>query len=292
MSPWSETIDHIDDKSLIDNCRLLGLQMQKLLVEVESLKESIHTHLSLAQEQGKSLSELVMSIQRDMMSQRQSCEALEKELSEKDGELVVLRGNISHLYQACANSIAVIENGKADMIANGSTSDLGTKFQSTVFEDGIHPSGGEAGLLSVEYTKTLADKLLMAANEFVSMKTITLDANEKEMKVTITNLQRELQEKDVQRDRICTDLVNQIKAAEGSANRHLEELQSSKMGEQHLVKQIDEIEAERKILEQKVNALQDKLVTTSELEEKIRCHVDLLSGKDQGEFYSITCVFG
>ncbi|KAK4274347.1 hypothetical protein QN277_017579 [Acacia crassicarpa] len=281
VDPWSETIDHVDDKNLIENCRLLGLQLQNLLVELGSLKESIHTHLSLAQEQGKTLSELVMSIQRDMISQREFCEAMEKEISEKDGELLVLRENVAHLYQACANSIAVIEYGKADLVTDESaSSDLGINFQST-FEDGIHPSSVEARLASAEYIKTLADKLLLAANEFASVKTEFLDANQKEMKATITNLQRELQEKDVQRDRICTDLVNQIKAAEGAANSYFQELQSSKMEEQNLVKQIDEIGAERKTLEQKVNALQDKLVTTGELEEKIRCQVDLLSGKDQ-----------
>ncbi|KAI9097790.1 hypothetical protein K1719_025561 [Acacia pycnantha] len=282
VDPWSETIDHVDDKNLIENCRLLGLQLQNLLVELGSLKESIHTHSSLAQEQGKTLSEQVMSIQRDMISQREFCEALEKENSEKDGELLVLRENIAHLYQACANSIAVIEYGKADLVTNESaSSDLGINFQSTTFEDGIHPSSVEARLASAEYIKTLADKLLLAANELASVKTKILDANQKEMKATITNLQRELQEKDVQRDRICTDLVNQIKAAEGAANSYFQELQSSKMEEQNLVKQINEIEAERKILEQKVNALQDKLATTGEFEEKIRCQVDLLSGKDQ-----------
>ncbi|XP_028753245.1 golgin subfamily A member 4 isoform X2 [Neltuma alba] len=280
--PWSEMIDHVDDNNLTENSRLLGLQLQKLLTGLGSIKESIHTHLSLAQEQGKTLSEILVSIQRDMISQRESCEAMKKEISEKDGELIVLRENIAHLYQACANSIAVIEYGKADLLANESaSSDLGINFQSTTFEDGIDPSSGVARLVSGEYIKTLADRLLLAANEVASIRTKFLDANQKEMKAAITNLQRELQEKDVQRDRICMDLVNQIKAAEGTANNYFQELQSSKMQEQNLVKQIDEIEAERKILEQKVNALQDRLVTTGELEEKIRCQLDLLSGKDQ-----------
>ena len=89
------------------------------------------------------------------------------------------------------------------------------------FDDGI----------SEECIKTLTDRLLLSAKGFASLKTEFLDANQKEMKATITNLQRELQEKDVQRDRICSELVKQIKDAEAAANSYSQDLQAFSLQE-------------------------------------------------------------
>ncbi|KAK7260772.1 hypothetical protein RIF29_27069 [Crotalaria pallida] len=271
---WSDfdRIDHYDDNSIVEILHLLGHQLQEFLVEISSLNERINVHSSLAQEQEKTLSKLMARIQREMTSQRESCEAMKNEIRERDGLLVSLHGNIAYLCEACINSVSVIENGKAELVGNKfESSDLGVNLKIPSFDDGMFE----------ECIKTMADRLKLAANEFASLKTEFLDSNQKEMKATITNLQRELQEKDVQRDRICSDLVKQIKDAEAAANSYSRDLQSVTIQEHNLRKQIDAIEAEKTMLELRLNELQDRQGTAAELEERIRSQADLLAAKDQ-----------
>ncbi|XP_061362542.1 trans-Golgi network-localized SYP41-interacting protein 1 [Gastrolobium bilobum] len=270
---WSDldTIDHFDDNTVIRIFRIFGHQLQEFLVEVGSLKERIDMHSSLAEEQDKTISKLMASVQREITSQRESYETMKKEVSERDGELVVLRGNIAFLYEACINSVIVLENGKAELVGKKvESSDLGINMK-TPFDDGI----------SEECIKTMADRLLLAAKGFASIRTEFSDANQKELKGIITNLQRELQEKDVQRDKICSELVKQIKDVEAAANSYSQDLQSFRIQEHNLKKQVEVTEAERKILEQRVNELQDMQGTAAELGEKVRSQTDLLAAKDQ-----------
>ncbi|RDX78934.1 hypothetical protein CR513_40710, partial [Mucuna pruriens] len=270
---WSDfdTIDHYDDKTIVENFHLFGHQLQELLVEIGSLKEKINMHSSLAQEQEKKLSKLMASIQSEMTSQKELCEAMKKEVTERDGKLVAFLGNIAYLYEACINSVIVLENGKAELVGKEvESSDLGINLKALSFDD-----------ISEECIKTMTDRLMLAAKGFASIKTEFLDANQKEMKATITNLQRELQEKDVHRERICSELVKQIKDAETAANSYSQDLQAFRIQEHNLRKEVEAIETERKILKQRVNELQDRQETAAELEQKMKSQIDLLAAKDQ-----------
>ncbi|XP_017430007.1 trans-Golgi network-localized SYP41-interacting protein 1 isoform X2 [Vigna angularis] len=270
--PWQDfdAIDQYDTS--VENLRLFCHQLQQFITKVSSLKEKISIHSSLAQELDKTLSKLMASIQREMTSQKESCETMKKELSEHDEKLVAFRGIIAYLYEACNNSSIVLENEKAELSGTKvESSDLGMSLETPLFDDDI----------SEEYIKTMADRLLLTVKGFTSIKAEFLDANKKEMKSTIANLQRELQEKDVQRDRICSDLVKQIKDAEAAATSYSQDLEAFKIQEHNLKKEVEAIEAERKILEQKVNELQDRQETTAELEDKMRSQTTLLAAKDQ-----------
>ncbi|CAL5206429.1 unnamed protein product [Lathyrus oleraceus] len=282
---WSEvgTIDHYNDNTIIENFHLLGHKLQEFLVEVSSLKERIHMHSSSAREQDKTLSKLMTNIQREITSRRESFEKIETEVNKRDLQLIALRGNVAHLYESCINSVTVLENGKTELLEEKvEFPDQRINLKTPSFDDEI----------SEECVKTLADRLLLAANGFASIKTEFLDANQKEMKATITNLQRELQEKDVQRDIICADLVKQIKDAEAAAKRYSQELHSLRMEEHDLKKQveviegekkkqIEVIEGEKKILEQRIKELQDRQGIAAELEDKVRSQTGLLAAKDQ-----------
>ncbi|CAJ2665219.1 centromere-associated protein E-like isoform X4 [Trifolium pratense] len=271
---WSEfgTIDHYNDNTIVEGFHLFGNKLQEFLVEVSSLKERIQVHSSLAREQDNTLSKLMTNIQMEITSQRESCENMKKEVSKRDLQLVALRENIAHLYESCMNSVTALENGKAELVGEKvELSDLGINLESPSFDDEK----------SEECIKIMADRLLLAANGFASIKTEFLDANQKEMKATVTNLQRELQEKDVQRDRICADLVKQIKDAEAAANSYSQDLESLKMREHNLKKQVDVIEDEKKILEQRIKELQDRQGAAAELEDKVRSQTSLLAAKDQ-----------
>ncbi|MED6108235.1 hypothetical protein PIB30_021691 [Stylosanthes scabra] len=271
-SPWSSitksslSSDSRSDFDTAESFHLLGSQLQEVLVEIGSLKERIAIHSSLMLEQDKSLSELIASIEREMTSQRASCEAMKQKVTTQDVELVALRGSIDYLCEACISSLNEIENRKAELVGN-----------KVEFSD---PSSFGNGA-SEEHIKTLADRLLMAAKSFANIRTEFSDVNQNEMKATITNLQLELQEKDVQRERICSDLVKQIKDAEASANSYAQDLQSLRIQEHNLKKQVEVIEAERKILEERVNELQEKQRIAAELEDKSRSQTDLLAAKDQ-----------
>ncbi|CAK8570111.1 unnamed protein product [Lathyrus sativus] len=271
---WSEfgTIDHYNDNTIIENFHLLGHKLQEFLVEVSSLKERIHMHSSSTREQDKTLSKLMTNIQREITSQRESFEKIKTEVNKRDLQLIALRGNVAHLYESCINSVTVLENGKTELLGEKvEFPDQGINLKTPSFDDEI----------SEECVKTLADRLLLAANGFASIKTEFLDANQKEMKATITNLQRDLQEKDVQRDIICADLVKQIKDAEAAAKRYSQELQSLRMEEHDLKKQVEVFEGEKKILEQRIKELQDRQGIAAELEDKVRSQIGLLAAKDQ-----------
>ncbi|WJX09954.1 hypothetical protein P8452_00732 [Trifolium repens] len=271
---WSEfgTTDHYNDNTIIESFHLFGHKLQEFLVEVSSLKERILVHSSLAREQDKTLSKLMTNIQMEITSQRESCENMKKEVSKRDLQLVALRGNIAHLYESCINSVTALENGKAELVGEKvELSDLGINLETPSFDDET----------SEKCIKTMADRLWLAANGFTSIKTEFLDANQKEMKATVTNLQRELQEKDVQRDRICADLVKQIKDAEAAANSYSQDLESLRMEEHNLKKQVEVIEDEKKILEQRIKELQDRQGAAAELEDKVRSQTGLLAAKDQ-----------
>ncbi|CAJ2674840.1 unnamed protein product [Trifolium pratense] len=271
---WSEfgTIDHYNDNTIIEGFHLFGHKLQEFLVEVSSLKERIQVHSSLAQEQDKTLSKLMTDIQMEITSQRESCENMKKEVSKRDLQLVALRENIAHLYESCINSVTALENGKAELVGEKvELSDLGINLEKSSFDDEI----------SEECIKAVADRLLLTANGFASIKAEFLDANQKEMKATVTNLQRELQEKDVQRDRICADLVKQIKDAEAAANRYSQDLETLRMEEHNLKNQVEVIKEEKKILEQRIKELQDRQGAAAELEDKVRSQTGLLAAKDQ-----------
>lgn len=289
MDSWLDSgkVDRIDDTTIIEICHLLGHWLQDFLMDVTSLKESLNRHSSLTQVQENALSDLVLTIQKEMTSLRESCGALKNDIHKKDSELAALCGNVACLFEACTNSAIVIEHGKDELIGNKvASSDLEKNVKAASFADDGEPFSGQVQLMTEKYVKTIADRLLFAAKEFVTVKSDLVDANHKEMKAVITNLQRELQEMDVQRERICLELANQIKDAESAAKSCTQDLQASRTRERNLEKQVEKLEAERKILELKMNELQDTQLAAAELEEKIGSLIKLVSAKDQGLLFT------
>ncbi|KAL5068646.1 hypothetical protein RYX36_019533 [Vicia faba] len=174
---WSEfgTTDHYNDNTIIENFHLLGHKLQEFLVEVSSLKERIHTHSSSAREQDKTLSKLMTNIQREITSQRESFEKIKTEVSKRDLQLIALRGNVAHLYESCINSVTVLENRKTELLGEKvEFPDQGINLKAPSFDDEIFE----------ECVKTMADRLLLAANGFASIKNDFLEANQKEMEAS------------------------------------------------------------------------------------------------------------
>ena len=292
MDSWldSKTDGHFDENVVFETCHFVVDHLQEFMTEIGDLKEKFSKHSVSLHEQSSSLSKLMEIVLGEMNSQKESFEAMKRDMvhidsveKEKGMELVLLRKNIAVLYEACASSVVEIENRRVDLVGNNmAAGDLGLNLRSTSI-DGEFPFSGPAQLSSEESIRTMADKLVLAVRDFASLKAETVVGSQKELKITIANLQKELQEKDIQKERICMELVGQIKEAEAAATSYSLDLQSSIARVHDLEKQVEVIERERNLLEQRVKELQDAQATSTELQEKVQSLTDVLAAKDQGQ---------
>lgn len=260
------------------------------MIDVGQLKEKLHKHSSSFQEQAINLLELVAVVHKEITNLNESYEVVKREIGhvestekEKDKELLVLRKNISLLVEAFSNSVMELESRKAEILGNNlAAGDLGINVKSANLSDGSFSR--QDYIFSEESIMAMADKLLLAVRDVGNMKAEIMEGGKKEMKITITELQKELQEKEVQKERICLDLVSQIKEAKAAATRYSQDLQSSRNQVHDLEKQVEVIGSERNLLDQRVNELQNAHATSTELQERIRSLTDVLASKDQGQF--------
>ncbi|KAL2517461.1 Prefoldin [Abeliophyllum distichum] len=213
---------------------------------------------------------------------KRSAEQLESIEKERGSELFTTRRNFSLIYEACNSVILEIENLKTHLVGNDSSSGaLERKLKYPISVDGGSDLTGDARTFTEEGIRTMRDKLLLVVKDFISMQTDILEARQKEMKDTILNLQKELQEKDIERDRICMELVNQIKEAEAKARNHLQELQSVRAQLDDSHKQVDVKDVEFRELEHRMKELQDREATSDDLQQKVKSLTDVLAAKEQ-----------
>ncbi|KAK6237119.1 hypothetical protein QQP08_026710 [Theobroma cacao] len=281
MDTWSVSNmqDLMDDDAIVKVCSLIRHHLQGLMTEIAALKEKFIVHSKLLHEQGHSISNVLGILHRERNSLKESFEAMRRNImhiesigKEKDLEIVLLRRNIALLYEACANSVLEIENRKAELLGNNlATADQGTYLKHVTLADGGLPLSGQDSVSSEEHIRTVADKLLSTMKDFSSMKAEIAEGSQREMKITVANLQKELQEKDIQKERICMELVGQIKLAEAAATNYSRDLQSSKTLVHDLEKEVEVMREEQKSLQQRVK----------ELQERLKSLTDVLSSKDQ-----------
>lgn len=235
------------------------------------------------------LSTAVGTMRNEVASQRSSLESikddnihLESVGKEKDIEGVVLRRSISLLYETCISSILEIENKKAQLVGkNICVEDLRINLPALPTADGMNFSGVVLSS-SEESVKSLADKLLVAVRDFVDIGIKGVEGQSKEMKTTISDLQQELQEKDIQRERICRELVSQIKEAESTAANCSRDLQSMTNYTHDLENKLKALGRDRTLLEQRVAELQEECLNSAELGEKVKSLSAVVDAKEQG----------
>lgn len=291
MDSWPalKTPDHADDTVIVELCSSIGITLQELMSNVGSLREKLHKHPKVFHDKARNVFEVMNILCGELTSQKNSVEALKRDVArlesserEKDLDNVVLRRNIVLLYEAAANSIMEIENRKAALVgSNLVAGDLEmTLNPATIGEAGL-PFGGQNHLSSEEFIKAIADKLLSTVKDFATMRTEFEDGNLKEMKITIAKMQRELQEKDIQRDRICSELVGQIKEAEAAARRYSLDVQSAETRIFDMEQQVQAVKEERGLLEERLKELRDEQATFLESKDRV------LAAKDQGQFCQV-----
>uniref|UniRef100_A0A9I9CHD3 Centromere-associated protein E n=1 Tax=Cucumis melo TaxID=3656 RepID=A0A9I9CHD3_CUCME len=262
-------------------------QLEESMKEIGDLKEMIDGHSVSFHKQSDSLSKVLGELYQEVNSQKELVEALESKVQqcesvakdkEKEGD--ILCRSVAVLLEACTSTIKEVEERKGELMGNDLTSEnLGVNIISTA--PGQLSRSGRTHLLSEEYVQTIADRLLLTVRKFIGLKAEMFDGSVKEMKIAMSNLQKELQEKDIQKERICMDLVGQIKEAEGITTRYSLDLQASKDKVHELEKVMEQMDNERKVLEQRLRELQDGLSISDELRERVRSLTDLLAAKDQ-----------
>lgn len=242
--------------------------MQDLLTNINSLEEKLQNHSKSLREEAIFLCEKVPTLFKEITSHKRSVESANEEIAwlestgkQKETEILMLRKYISMLYEACKNSVLEIEKSKGQMVADDS-----------FVEDII---GGEAVSVSEEGVTSIVNRLLSAVKDIHSSQTENVEVELKEMKATISNLQKELTEKDVQKDTISVELVSQIKRAEATAMSHLQELESAKA-------YIDDLKDQCSVLEQRVKELEGQESVLVDLQEKVKSLTEAMTAKEQG----------
>ncbi|KAF6155637.1 hypothetical protein GIB67_034732 [Kingdonia uniflora] len=112
-------------------------------------------------------------------------------------------------------------------------------------------------------------------------KSEIVEDSQKELKATISNLQKELQEKDIQRSRIYAELVNQIKEAEATATNYSADLEAARTQVGNLERRVESVEKERSVLELRINELEDEKVSSTELHDRVMSLTGSLTSKEQ-----------
>ncbi|KAL8521692.1 hypothetical protein ACS0TY_011996 [Phlomoides rotata] len=259
------------------------------VTQIGSLREQLQNHSRLLQEESSRLSEVVMNIHREFTSHKELCDTLKRNVKklqsdekDRESELHILQGNISLLYETCASAISKLENYKDHVSRNALASrapERNLKSQTQI--EGGNSLIHDSHIFSEESIRSMCDKLLLILGDFISMKNELMEVGQGEMKNTIMNLQKELQEKDIQRERICMELVNQIKGAETNAKNHLHDLQQARAQLHDSQKNLDVMKEEHQVLEQRMKELQDQETNSIDLQQKVNSLTDALAAKVQ-----------
>ncbi|OUZ99198.1 hypothetical protein BVC80_8967g1 [Macleaya cordata] len=284
---------HLDASVVIEMFGIVGHGLQDCIREIDDLREKLYKHSISSDQQANSLFKFMETVHREIALQKDSFESMRRDIAhlelmarEKDTDIIAMRKKFILLYEACNNSILAIENHNSQMAGNGSTSGvrvlgkMGVDLKLPTSNDGQESVGGNAPFTE-ECIRTMADTLLLSVKDLASFQLEKLESSQKELKATILNLQKELQEKDMQGNRICAELVSQIKEAEGIAKNYSIDFESAKTQVNDLEKRMETMEKERIALELRIKELQDGEASSTELNEMIRSLTDVLTAKEQ-----------
>lgn len=257
-------------------------------IEIGFIKELLQRHDNSIQEQASHIFEIVKGLYTEVSSLKESSEYGERNLhqiksilKDRDSELFVARRNISLLYEACTISIMEIENRKSqqdgiDFSSKALWVDLNSQTSvggNTSTEENI-PS-------SEEVIMSVREKLLSVVKDLISRQNEILEDRQMEWKTIVSNLRKELHEKDIQRERIGAELVSQIKDAEVIAKNYLQDLQSATTRADDLQSQVNGMEEEHSMLKKRVKDLEYQETVSADLQQRVASLTDALAAKDQ-----------
>ncbi|URE41598.1 hypothetical protein MUK42_05277 [Musa troglodytarum] len=271
-----------EEQSVAENIAFSIQYVLECVSECNDLKRKIHKHFFSLDQQASHLLKIMEAVERKFSSQKEESDSLKRVIAElelsirgKEDEICVIKRNLSLLYQACSDLITDIENGNSQIAENN----LALVGQS-VTRSRQSPSGigrqdlGNHQILTDDSIISLVDKLFLIVKG-------TRNDETTELKAMISELQRELGERDVHTSRIAEELVSQIRNAEAVAKRSLTELDSAKTTICSLEKQVESMENDNRLLESRVAELKDLEASRDGLHERINSLNDSLTVKDQ-----------
>ncbi|XP_013596053.1 PREDICTED: centromere-associated protein E-like isoform X1 [Brassica oleracea var. oleracea] len=246
--------ENSNGENITEICGSLSRNLDQFVADVSHLEENVSKHLASWQEHGNIVSNGIDTFFKSIGTGT-------------DSEIAALGEKVALLHGACSSVLAEIESRKAELVGNDN------------FNMSLHQV--EEDFSSMESVRSMVNRLSSAVKELVVANAETVERNEKEMKVIIANLQRELHEKDIQNDRMCNELVGQVKEAQAGAKIFAEDLQSTSTRMHDMQDQLSILVQERDALKERVKELQEGQASHSELQEKVTSLSNLLAAKDQ-----------
>ncbi|MQL83523.1 hypothetical protein Taro_016014 [Colocasia esculenta] len=272
----------VDGGVITEYIQVAGHSLYECGREFSVLKEKLLEHSFTINEQFKALCEMVEVTQSRIASRELSSDSLKRDIAHfemiiknKENELNLTYRNITLLHQACRKSILELENRKAQVVGKSGAS---LTLPSWVHEEG-HVDAQTS--FSEDFIRTVADSLLTTVKGSSNILEEVVEERQKELKATMLDFQRELQEKDMQQNRICAELVSQIREAEAVAKKFSVDLDSAKLQVEKLESQIKEMEDHQKVSEVRFNELKSLEASAKEYEQRIKSLMDSLTAKDQ-----------
>lgn len=257
---WSN--DYLHDISsggnITEICGSLSQNLDQFVADVSHLEENVSKHLASWHDQINIVCNSIDNVFKSIGTGT-------------DSEIAALGERVALLHRACSSVLVEIESRKAELVGNNN------------FNMNLHQVDEYS---SMESVRSMVDRLSSAVKELVVANAETVERNEKEMKVIIANLQRELHEKDIQNDRMCNELVGQVKEAQAGAKIFAEDLQSASARMRDMQDQLGILVQERDSMKERVKELQAGQASHSELQEKVTSLSDVLAAKDQGQYFN------
>ncbi|CAH8274696.1 unnamed protein product [Arabidopsis lyrata] len=239
--------------NITEICGSLSQNLDQFVAGVSHLEENVSKHLATWHDQVNIVSNSIDTFFKSIGTGT-------------DSEIAALGERIALLHGACSSVLVEIERRKAEIVGNDD------------FNMSLHQV--DEDFSSMESVRSMVNRLSSAIKELVVANAETVERNEKEMKVIIANLQRELHEKDIQNDRMCNELVGQVKEAQAGAKIFAEDLQSVSARMRDMQDQLGIMVRERDSMKERVKELLAGQSSHSELQEKVTSLSDLLAAKD------------
>lgn len=262
--------------------------------EIGSINQKLNRHSHLLHEEAARLSEILRTIHEEISHHKQHSNSLKTDLmrlesiqKEKDAELLMVQRYNAMLYEACTTLVMEIETRKSQLV--GSSLASGAPKINSVYQS--LAEGNDLAEMtdrfSEEGIRSVIERLFMAVKDIMSVQNDIAEFGQKDMKAAISNLQKELQEKDVQREKICAELVSQIKEAESISKSYSQELQIAKSQMDDLHRKVKLMEEERDSLTHRIKELQDQESNFADLQLRVKSLEDMLAAKEQGDFIEV-----
>eukprot|EP01018_Ginkgo_biloba_P014201 Gb_24275 [translate_table: standard] len=273
----------------------LAHELQGCMGDLEILKERFEGQSAAFNQKGTGMSQLfqiaveeVMNLVESLESLKWNASSLEALNQEKESEIFMLHRNISILYDACSSAVAELKILKAqipdvDSQSSGRHATVATSSMQSASEnpETLHLTEQLDFIFTDKFSMETAEKLLLSVKEFVSAMTEKSKYDQKELSLSILQLQHEAEAKEAEKFRVFGELQSQIKGAKAVANSLSRERDIDKARICDLEKQIEKLQEECHALAVTIEDFRSRDASVEEMQQDIASLNKALSTKNQ-----------